>query len=113
MDRSNNPAQSAEQRPHGVVLPLLLALLTLLLWFGFQTSQLLAERERLDALNIEQQSIHANALQMRAQLDAIATGTVRLAQQGNTNAAQVMQALAKKGVTISPNAPAGTAPSAH
>lgn len=41
---------------------------------------------------------------MRAQLDAIAAGTARLAQQGNVNAAQVVNALRARGITINPDA---------
>ncbi|HYP68296.1 MAG TPA: hypothetical protein VEP67_08580 [Thiobacillaceae bacterium] len=85
-------------------LPLLLILTTLVLWFGFQTYQLVKERSNLKTLQVNQETMFTNAQKMRAQLDAIAAGTARLAQQGNANAAQVVNALKARGISINPNA---------
>lgn len=97
-------SQPTQDQDYGIVLPILLGLLTLVLWFGFQTSQLLKERDNLDALSANQQAIYGNAQKLRAQLDALAAGTARLAQQGNPNAQQVVNALNAKGITINPDA---------
>ena len=94
----------SQDQGYGIVLPILLGLLTLVLWFGFQTSQLLKERDNLDALSANQQAIYGNAQKLRAQLDALAAGTARLAQQGNPKAQQVVNALNAKGITINPDA---------
>jgi hypothetical protein len=91
----------------GIFLPLLLILITLVLWFGFQTAQLVKERGNLKTLQANQEKMLNNAQKMRAQLDAIAAGTARLAQQGNANAAQVVNALKAKGISINPNATPG------
>jgi len=99
-DSSSHPN---EQR-HGVMLPMLLGLLTLVLWFGFQTYQLIQERGAINTRKANQEKIYANAQKMRAQLDAIATGTARLAQQGNAHAQQVVTALRARGITINSNA---------
>lgn len=88
-------------------VPLLLILITLLLWFGFQTYQLAKERGNLKTLEANQETMLSNAQKMRAQLDAIAAGTAHLAQQGNANAAQVVNALKAKGISINPNAVPG------
>jgi regulatory protein YycI of two-component signal transduction system YycFG len=88
-------------------VPLFLILVTLVLWFGFQTYQLVKERGNLKTLQTNQETMFNNAQKMRAQLDAIAAGTARLAQQGNANAAQVVNALKAKGITINPNATPG------
>ena len=88
-------------------LPLLLILITLVLWFGFQTYQLVKERGNLKTLQANQEMMFNNAQKMRAQLDAIAAGTAHLAQQGTANAAQVVNALKAKGITINPNATPG------
>jgi regulatory protein YycI of two-component signal transduction system YycFG len=88
-------------------VPLFLILVTLVLWFGFQTYQLVKERGNLKTLRTNQETMFNNAQKMRAQLDAIAAGTARLAQQGNANAAQVVNALKAKGITINPNATPG------
>ena len=84
-------------------LPLLLTLITLVLWFGFQTYQLVKERGNLQVLQANQETMLTNAQKMRVQLDSIAAGTARLAEQGNVNAAQVVNALKAKGITINPN----------
>jgi hypothetical protein len=88
----------------GFFLPMLLVMITLVVWFGFQTYQLAIERGNLKTLQANQDVMFNNAQKMRAQLDAIAAGTARLAQQGNVNAAQVVNALRAKGITINPNA---------
>ena len=41
---------------------------------------------------------------MRAQMDVIAAGTARLAQTGNPNALQIVNALKDRGISINPNA---------
>jgi hypothetical protein len=98
---SEAPMDSSRQ---SLFLPLFLALITLVLWFGFQTSQLVKARTNLKTLQANQETMFNNAQKMRAQLDAIAAGTARLAERGNANAAQVVNALKAKGITINPNA---------
>ena len=88
---------------YGPFAPLLIGLATLALWFGFQTTQLLKERENLATLRTNQTTIYGNAQKMRAQLDAIAAEVAKLAQAGNPNAAQLVNALKAKGITIDPS----------
>ena len=45
-----------------------------------------------------------NAAKMRAQLDALAAETQRLADQGNPNSKILVDELRKRGITINPNA---------
>ncbi|HNQ05098.1 MAG TPA: hypothetical protein PKH69_10860 [Thiobacillaceae bacterium] len=92
---------------YGILLPILLGLLALVVWFGFQTSQLLKERDSLVTLRANQESMYTNARKMRAQLDALAAGTARLAQQGNANARKVVDALQAQGIRINPDATPG------
>lgn len=91
--------------------PVLILTATLVLWFGFQTSQLLAERTSLRGLEQNQVPIHDNAQRMRAQLDAIAAGTQRLADSGNPNAKLIVEELRRRGITINPNATTPPPPS--
>ena len=109
-DVSESAVEAEDSRTYGIALPVLLAILTLVLWFGFQTWQLVAERERLLALSENQAATYANARKMRAQLDAIAAGTAELARQGNANAGQVVQALQDKGITLRANDSAVASP---
>ncbi len=98
---SETPIESPR---NSLFLILLMTLSTLVLWFGFQTYQLLKERSNLQTLQANQETILTNAQKMRAQLDSIAAGTARLAVQGNVNAAQVVNALKAKGITINQTA---------
>ncbi len=105
---------SEHVRHYGPFAPLLLGLITLVLWYGFQTTQLLKERENLTTLRTNQTTIYNNAQKMRAQLDTLAAETAKLAQAGNPNAAQIVNALKQQGITIDPNKakPAADAPAA-
>jgi Na+-translocating ferredoxin:NAD+ oxidoreductase RnfD subunit len=89
---------------YGSFAPLLLGLATLALWFGFQTTQLLKERDNLNTLRNNQTTIYTTAQKMRTQLDAIAAETARLAQAGNPHATEIVNALKARGITIDPNA---------
>lgn len=74
----------------------------LALWFGFQTSALIRDRRNLATVRTNQEPLLQQAQRVRAQLDAIARGTLQLAQQGNTSAALIVDQLARRGITINP-----------
>ncbi|MBI2802259.1 MAG: hypothetical protein HYX63_18590 [Gammaproteobacteria bacterium] len=90
---------TAEQN-RSVFVPLALGLLAMVIWSGFQTSQLARERDNLKQTHLGQETPLQTAFKMRAQLDAIASGTAKLAAKGNSNANSIVQALAERGVTI-------------
>jgi len=89
-------------------LPMLVTLIALTLWLGVQTYQLMQERSNLSALDTNQETPYTNAQKMRTQLDVLASGTSKLAQQGNANAQQIVNALAQRGITINSNEPPKT-----
>lgn len=91
-------------------LPLLLVIVALVVWSAFQTVQLVKERQNIQTAQGNQEQVVANAKKMRAQLDALAAGTKRLADQGNANAQLIVQQLAKNGISINPNQQAAPAP---
>lgn len=93
---------SEHARRYGVFAPLLLGLITLTLWFGFQTTHLLKERANLANMRNNQTTVYSNAQNMRTRLDAIAAETARLAQAGNPHAAQIVNALKARGINIDP-----------
>lgn len=94
---------SEREKLYDSFVPLLLGLITLVVWFGFQTTQLLKERDNLASLRANQTTIYANAQKMRTQLDAIAADLARLAQAGNPHATQMVNALKARGITIDPS----------
>ena len=84
-------------------LPLLLVIIALVAWSAFQTVQLYTERQNLKAAYDNQEQLVTNAQKMRAQLDALAAGTKRLADRGNANAQMIEQQLAQNGISINPD----------
>jgi len=64
----------------------------------------------LNRLRAGQELTIQQATNLRAQLDSIARRTLELAQAGNPGAAVIVEELAKRGVTIKPDAPAAAAP---
>lgn len=92
-------------------VPMLLASLAVLGWFGFQATQLVKERDALQGAYASQQQTVDNSAKLRASLDAIAADTQRLADGGNANAKLLVDELRKRGITISTTATT-TAPAA-
>lgn len=92
------------QASHSPFLPLALLTLAVVAWFGYQTVQLLGERSAQHKAIGDQEQVVQNANKMRAQLDALAAETQRLADQGNPNAKLLVEELRKRGITINPNA---------
>ena len=84
-------------------VPLVMLSLALLLWSGFQTVQLFSERGNLYTIRANQETPEQNSRKLRAALDTLAAGTVKLAEQGNTNAQIIVVELQKRGITINPN----------
>jgi len=89
--------------PARVFVPVALLAVTLLLWVGFQTTQLITERQTLQTLRQGQEAQIQSSQKLRASLDTIASGTAKLAQQGNPSARLIVEELKKRGVTINPN----------
>ncbi len=93
---TNRPA--SEGTSH---LPVLLLALALVIWFGFQLFQTLKTREGLISAYDNQEPQVQTANKIRASLSALASSTKQLANQGNPNAAQIVKALAQRGINIS------------
>jgi hypothetical protein len=108
---SASAAAAAQAAPRGyhAFVPLLLGGLALVLMLAWQTVLLLGERSALQAGHAGQQQTVDNAGTLRAQLDALAADTQRLADAGNPNAALLVTELKKRGITINPAANAAAA----
>ena len=90
-------------------VPMLLATLALLGWLGFQTWQLMNDRQALQAGYASQQQTVENSGKLRASLDALAADTQRMADGGNPNAKLLVEELRKRGITINTSPPAPAA----
>ena len=104
---ASRPAKATQ--PHSAFAPVLLCVLALLLGLGWQSYQLVAEREGMQAAHAGQQQTVDNAGKLRASLDALAADTQRLADSGNASAAALVAELRKRGITINPQAAAAAA----
>lgn len=103
------PQLTSAAHARSAFVPLLLGGLALLLMLGWQTVLLAGERSALLAGHASQQQTVDNAGTLRAQLDALAADTQRLADAGNPNAALLVAELKKRGITINPAANASAA----
>lgn len=72
----------------------------LVFWLGFQTWQLVVERDLLQQVYATQTRTVENASQFRTRLDRIARETQVLADKGNPNAKLLVEELRKRGITI-------------
>lgn len=86
---------------YSAFLPLVVLSAALMLWLGFQSVQLIGERSNLVATQDSQEASVIAAAQVRSSLDALASSTKKLADQGNSNAKTIVEELAKRGITIS------------
>ena len=92
----------SQERGKSYFIPLLLIAIALVIWTGFQTTQLLRERKYLKTVLTDQSPTVEQSQKLRGQLDSIAKGTLQLANQGNSNAKIIVEELRKRGVTINP-----------
>jgi hypothetical protein len=101
------PAPQRQASPHDF-LPLLLALLAVAGWTGFQAWQLLHERQQLQEARAGLQPALERATLLRQSLDQLATDTRRLADGGHAPARALVDELARRGVTIQMPPPAAS-----
>ena len=92
-------------RTHSAFAPALLIVLALLSWSGFQTYQLVLERNGFHAIIAGQDTQIEAAQKVRVSLQNLATRTAQVARAGNANATIVVEELRKRGITIDPDAP--------
>ena len=91
-------------------LPFTLTLVALLLFFGFQTLQLIMERSNLAMVKSNQDSALQEAQKVQEQFKTLVTKTNQLAEQGHAGARMVMEGLQRQGFGA-PSSPESKAPS--
>jgi hypothetical protein len=85
-------------------LPLLLFIIAGVAWSAFQCYQLVIEKQGLATVHNNQTRQYDDATKLRTTLDSLARETAILAEKGNPGAKLIIGELAKRGVTINPNA---------
>ena len=98
--RDNDVAKPEPGERRASSLPLILTVVSLLVWFGFQTVQLVLERSDLSQLKGNFEAAMQESQKTRVQLEALITKTAELASQGNASAKTVVEELERKGIPI-------------
>ena len=97
---------------YSAFLPVLLVVVAVVAWSAFQCYQLVNEKQGLATVFGNQSKQFEDAGKLRNSLDALARETALLADKGNPGAKLIIGELARRGVTINPNAAPATAPAA-
>jgi hypothetical protein len=85
---------------------MILTLVGLLLWFGFQTLQLLRERTSFSLAKESQDAAIQESQKIQSQFQTIMTKTAELAAKGHPGAKMVIEELRKRGVGLAPESKA-------
>ena len=93
-----------------VLFPVTLISLVLVVFLGFQTTLLVTDREGLHQAQAGQDKPLQQIEKVKAQVNALAVGTLQLSKQGNKDAQTIIAALKKNGIDVSDQQPAGSAP---
>jgi cell division protein FtsB len=108
-----SPRPAAPPSPWAAVVLLVLAML---IWFGYQAWNLQREYQSLQVTHAGQEGPLDQARRRQAQLETTARRVYALSQQGNPGATLIVQELARRGVNFSagspPAAPSTSAPPA-
>jgi hypothetical protein len=80
--------------------PVVITMVSLLIWFGFQTVALVLERNNLIAINSNFEAGMRQAEKMRAQLETLITKSAELASKGNASAKAAIEELEKRGIPL-------------
>jgi hypothetical protein len=71
---------------------------------GFQTTQLIRERDNLLAVRVSQEPTLQQAAKLRQQIDTLVGKTAQLAAEGDPGARSVVDDLRRQGITLKPPA---------
>lgn len=98
--RDNEAAEVPAATTRASRLPLTLVIVSLLLWFGFQTAELIVERGNLSSFKGSLDGAMQETQKVRAQFESLVTKTADLANKGNASAKAAVDELEKRGIPI-------------
>ncbi len=96
---------SSRASEHSIYIPLVIGLVALVAFLGFQGIELWGVRGALMAQRESQNAAMDASQKMRQQLVTIASKTADLAQKGDPDAKAVVDAYAKRGLQFLPTKP--------
>ena len=85
-------------------LPLIIILLSLIIWFGFQTLQLARERTNLTFIKANQEIAIQESQKVQTQFQAVLAKLSELANQGHAGAKLIVDQLQRQGLSFRPEA---------
>jgi hypothetical protein len=86
----------------GLLLPVILAVVSLFVLMAFETGEAIHDRGALSDLRRSQEATVQEAVKLRQQLEALAGGTAKLAADGDEGAKAVVDQMKRQGVTLNP-----------
>jgi hypothetical protein len=104
------PEEPAPRRTDRSNLALTLALISLLLWFGFQAFQMIRERGNLSLVRASQDTAMQESEKIRAQFQSLLSKLSDLANKGHPGAKMIIEELQNRGAAqdgVSPQARPG------
>jgi hypothetical protein len=110
--RPRHGARGRREPGHGPFLPLLLLGVAAIAWPAFQCYQLVNEKQALATVFGNQAKPFEDSGKLRSSLDGLIRETALLAGKGHAGAKLIVDELARRGVTVSPDAPPGEPPKA-
>jgi len=90
------------EEPSASNLPLLIALVALLIWFGFQTLQLARERSNMTFLKTNQETAIQESQKVQAQFQTTLGKLAELASKGHAGAKLIVDQLQRQGLSFGP-----------
>jgi hypothetical protein len=102
--------EPAAPQPPPSNLPLIITLAALLVYFAFQTVQLLIDRDNLTSMKRSQDAALQEAQKVQSQFKTLLTKTNELAEKGHAGARMVMESLQRQGLGGPSETPPGKAP---
>src|ERR1043166_10116588 len=84
--------------------PLIITMVSLCVWFGFQPFQLMRERNNLILVKANQDAAVQESQKVQTQFQSVIAKTSELANQGHAGARMVMEQLQKQGLGLAPEA---------
>jgi len=93
--------QPAEE-PSILNVPLLITLVALIIWFGFQTLQLAKERSNMTFLKANQETAIQESQKVQAQFQGTLGKLAELANKGHAGAKLIVEQLQRQGLSFGP-----------
>ena len=89
-----------------ILLPVSLISVVLVLFLGFQATLLVSDHTSLQQARTEQEAPLEQANKVKAQVNALTVGTLKLSKTGNKDAQNIIAELKKSGIDVNDQQPA-------